>query len=326
LIFFFFIPEAAPQITSGHDFVAGHPQQGIYGLQKRKVPHIPVLTGTPIPRRDLDEHANRYAIVMLALFRPWNRSFAHPLKAETESWKNALADMLTSLSPDKLKIIDHMQEQWECRLAADDFSAQYRSQLVQFDAAKGTVTTTENGNEFANDLDWQLGQLDAAIGPEYNLNTYDLDDSESISGEFKETCSSRTKLATEQAISMAAAANFYYIPTPPENIRDLLTGHVVESTDGVAQAQALQSVLSIAGERAAVLSCRDQGWFLMHSHIPYLMLSVISTFCYQRCKPRPQFSFSTTFSHKSKSDNLYRRKGASTPTYLQLSWKLRHMG
>ncbi|KAJ6472605.1 hypothetical protein C8R45DRAFT_774955, partial [Mycena sanguinolenta] len=107
-------------------FTTGHPQIGTHMLRRRKIDHIPVLSGTPIPRRDLEQHAPRYAIVMLALFRPWNRSPIHSLKPETTSWKDALSALLESLPKDKLDIIDHMQEQWECRLAADDFSAEYK--------------------------------------------------------------------------------------------------------------------------------------------------------------------------------------------------------
>ncbi|KAJ6561393.1 hypothetical protein DFH09DRAFT_811949, partial [Mycena vulgaris] len=107
-------------------FVTGHPQKPTHVLRKRKISHIPVLSGTPIPRRDIKDHANKYAVVMLALFRPWTRDSTHPLKPEITSWIDALAELLLSLPQRKLSIMDHMQEQWECRLAADDFSAEYK--------------------------------------------------------------------------------------------------------------------------------------------------------------------------------------------------------
>ncbi|KAJ7615136.1 hypothetical protein DFH06DRAFT_930372, partial [Mycena polygramma] len=100
---------------------AGHPQIGTHVLQKRKIHHIPVLSGTPIPRSDVPDQKNKHAIVMLALFRPWNRSATSPLKSNLVSWSVALANLLLSLPKSKTDIIDHMQEQWECRLAADDF-------------------------------------------------------------------------------------------------------------------------------------------------------------------------------------------------------------
>ncbi|KAJ7164355.1 hypothetical protein C8R46DRAFT_835959, partial [Mycena filopes] len=103
-------------------FLSGHPQIGTHVLRKHKMNHIPVLSGTPIPRRDIADQANKYAIVMLTLFRPWRRSTENPLKSGNTSWQQALADLILSLPNDKLKIIDHMQERWECQLAADNFS------------------------------------------------------------------------------------------------------------------------------------------------------------------------------------------------------------
>ncbi|KAJ7640255.1 hypothetical protein DFH06DRAFT_905699, partial [Mycena polygramma] len=102
-------------------FSTGHPQKSTHLLRKRKVMHIPVLSGTPIPRRDIEEQADKYAVVMLALFRPWNRSASDPLKSGTSSWKTAIAEFLLYASHSYIEIMDHMQEQWECRLAADDF-------------------------------------------------------------------------------------------------------------------------------------------------------------------------------------------------------------
>ncbi|KAJ6532900.1 hypothetical protein DFH09DRAFT_827126, partial [Mycena vulgaris] len=104
------------------EFSNGHPQKHSHVLRKRKISHIPVLSGSPIPRRDLEDHAEKYVVVMLALFRPWNRSATNPLKLETTSRENALSNLLVSLPQSKIEIMDHMQEQWECRLAADDFS------------------------------------------------------------------------------------------------------------------------------------------------------------------------------------------------------------
>ncbi|KAJ7711761.1 hypothetical protein B0H16DRAFT_1241240, partial [Mycena metata] len=107
-------------------FLTGHPQKSTHALRKHKIIHIPVLSGTSIPRRDIEEQAEKYAVVMLALFRPWIRSATSPLKAESASWKDALENLLLVLPPRTLDIIDHMQEEWECRLAADDFSAEYK--------------------------------------------------------------------------------------------------------------------------------------------------------------------------------------------------------
>ncbi|KAJ7086379.1 hypothetical protein B0H15DRAFT_757791, partial [Mycena belliarum] len=108
--------------TAEMEFTVGHPQRSTHILRKHKFLHIPVLSGTPIPRRDLVDQMDKYVIVMLVLFRPWNRSPTHPLKPEATSWCDALDSLLSSAPQPVLDIIDHMQEQWECRLAADDYS------------------------------------------------------------------------------------------------------------------------------------------------------------------------------------------------------------
>ncbi|KAJ7657448.1 hypothetical protein DFH06DRAFT_991196, partial [Mycena polygramma] len=103
-------------------FLTGHPQKSTHLLRKRKIIHIPVLSGTPIPRRDIEDQADKYAVVMLALFCPWKRSASDPLKPAGSSWKDAITTFLLSAPQNHINIMDHMQEQWECRLAADDFS------------------------------------------------------------------------------------------------------------------------------------------------------------------------------------------------------------
>ncbi|KAJ7826739.1 hypothetical protein B0H13DRAFT_1736451, partial [Mycena leptocephala] len=72
--------EAEPVSRAELQFSTGHPQIGTHVMRKRKLVHIPVLSGTPIPRRDIVDQSTKYAIVMLALFRPWNRSASYPLK------------------------------------------------------------------------------------------------------------------------------------------------------------------------------------------------------------------------------------------------------
>ncbi|KAJ7229868.1 hypothetical protein GGX14DRAFT_299469, partial [Mycena pura] len=107
-------------------FYTKHPQYTTHALRKRKIRHIPCLCGWPIPRRDLDTQADKYAVAMLTLFHPWNCSLDAPLKPANVSWSNALSNLLSNLPLHHLKVIDHMQEQWECKLAADDFSAMRR--------------------------------------------------------------------------------------------------------------------------------------------------------------------------------------------------------
>jgi hypothetical protein len=58
-------------------FLPKHPQSTTHALRKCKIRHIPVLCGWPIPRRDLEDQAEKYAVAILALFRPWYRSVVH---------------------------------------------------------------------------------------------------------------------------------------------------------------------------------------------------------------------------------------------------------
>ncbi|KAJ7205785.1 hypothetical protein GGX14DRAFT_333998, partial [Mycena pura] len=71
-------------------FHTKHPQYPTHALRKRKIRHIPVLCGWPIPRRDLDDQADKYAVTILALFRPWNCTVDSPLKPHNAGWSDAL--------------------------------------------------------------------------------------------------------------------------------------------------------------------------------------------------------------------------------------------
>ncbi|KAJ7264710.1 hypothetical protein C8J57DRAFT_1069684, partial [Mycena rebaudengoi] len=134
-------------------FHSKHPQHTTHALRKRKIRHIPVLCGWPIPRRDLADQADKYAVVILALFRPWNRSVEPALKADDVSWTDALALLLSTLAPHHLKVINHMQEQWECKLAAADFSAQRRKRHAQAREINGFLSSADLGDALANDID-----------------------------------------------------------------------------------------------------------------------------------------------------------------------------
>jgi hypothetical protein len=236
-------------------------------MRKRKVLHIPVLSGTPIPRSDNPEQSTKYAIIMLALFKPWNRSASCPLKPETVSWETALSTLLASLPGPKLKIIEHMQEQWECRLAADDFSADYKARLANFQVSASHRTSDGNdpSDDLANDLNWQLGQLDVddePIGPEYGGDLPEED-----FAQYSESCAAKTQAATDAVIALTSAADFYRsIPTAPNNLHSLPTGHATESHDQQAQIRAQAATLLIAEEKAAALAKRAQRGELSYLH------------------------------------------------------------
>ncbi|KAJ7193512.1 hypothetical protein GGX14DRAFT_405419 [Mycena pura] len=241
-------------------FQFDHPQSTTYCLKKRKLPHIPVLSGTPIPRSDLPKDAIRYAVVMLALFSPWRRTKVHPLKAEEISWKDALQQFLLTLSQDKLDIIGHMQEQWECRHAADDFSAQYKARMASFNAASSFSRYDDHEDDalttLVNDLDWRLGQLDEPTGAEYAED--DVVDPGDDLGGYEETCSDAKKRHTEAIIALAQASNFYHVPTPPDNIQELLKGKAVLLTNKARASEVGKlATLFIVREQAAAIQARS---------------------------------------------------------------------
>jgi hypothetical protein len=189
---------------------------------------------------------------MLALFRPWNRSATNPLKSENTSWTDAFAALLVSLPQDKIKLMDCMQEQWECRLAAEDFSAEYKARQANFNASHGTSSQADDAlDELASDLDWQLGQLDTdePAGPGHVVDPSDSDDPTN----YTETCTARTQRTTDAVIALASAASFYHVPIPPDDIGRLLKGRMLESHDGMAQDRASAAALLLAEEKAVAL-------------------------------------------------------------------------
>jgi hypothetical protein len=141
-----------------------------------------------------------------------------------------------------------MQEQWECKLAADDFSAQRRKRHAEARAAHGFLSSEDLEDALANDIDWQLGQ--GAIGPEYDGAGHDTED---IGTDyFMETCSAARAASSSASISLATAAGFYDTPPPPKDILVRLPGHSLEA-GSVAKAIANAAARLLAEEKAAVL-------------------------------------------------------------------------
>jgi hypothetical protein len=178
------------------------------------------------------------------------------LKPENVSWSEALAQLLSNLPPHHLKVINHMQEQWECKLAADDFSALRRKRHAEARETNGFLSSDDLGDALANDIDWQLGQ--GAIGPDYDDDAPDADD---ISADlFVETCTAAQAASASMSISLADAAGFYKIPPPPKN-DIVLPGQSLES-GSTAKAMATVAARVLEEEKAAVLQ-RRAGTYLL---------------------------------------------------------------
>ncbi|KAJ7192518.1 hypothetical protein GGX14DRAFT_594600 [Mycena pura] len=204
-------------------FHTEHPQHLTHALRKRKIRHIPVL-----------------CVTIIALFRPWNCTVDSPLKPHNVGWRDALNDLLLTLPPHHLKVINHMQEQWECKLAADDFSAMRRKRHGEAREANGFLSSDDLGDALVNDIDWQLGQ--GAIGPDYDDADHEAEDI-GTSDVFVETCSASQAASSSATMSLAAAAGFYNVPSRPTDMPLLLPGQALEDDGLRKQSQQLQLVI-----------------------------------------------------------------------------------
>jgi len=174
-----------------------------------------------------------------------------------------------------------MQEQWECRLAANDFSAEYKARMANFSAASSFSrhNDQEDNNALAalvNDLDWRLGQLDEPVGEEYSEDNV-ISPADDLGG-YDETCSDAKKRHTEAIIALAQASNFYHVPTPPDNIQDLLKGKAVLSTTKERASEVGKlATLFIAHEQAVAIQARS---IQRMSCIPLARIAVLN---YSHC-------------------------------------------
>ncbi|TDL19358.1 hypothetical protein BD410DRAFT_694019, partial [Rickenella mellea] len=74
--------------------------------------------GPGIPRRDKEEVRERYARLMLILFKPWRT--ASDLKESSRSWSDEFEEYKESMSDAHRRVIENMQLLHECRDSRDD--------------------------------------------------------------------------------------------------------------------------------------------------------------------------------------------------------------
>lgn len=201
---------------------------------------------------------------MLTLFKPWRRSSSAPLKEDTIGWAEALQQLLHELDSEKLAIIDHMQEQWECKLAADLFSEQRQKRFAEYRSSNGLMSLQDLADDLVNDMDWQVGQSTEAAASEYDDGLTSLMETEGEMIAHFEECGSTTQTSVEFANALATAADFYTVPeTIPDGVSALLHGIAIESDDpDEARRSALLAAKSVADERAAYLIKRLNGKFI----------------------------------------------------------------
>ncbi|KLO12578.1 hypothetical protein SCHPADRAFT_829333, partial [Schizopora paradoxa] len=79
---------------------------------------VPVPIGPGIPRRDREDVRERYAKIMLILFKPWKT--VDDLLGDHIGWEDAFDEFCLSAPVRYIKIMNNMQRLHECRDSRDD--------------------------------------------------------------------------------------------------------------------------------------------------------------------------------------------------------------
>lgn len=209
-----------------------------------------------MPRSDLVEHQEKHAIAMLALFTPWRRDTFSPLKTASVGWIDAWVDASKLLSAKHLRIVEHMQEQWQCMLAADLFSQKRKKNPHE----RGCLSVEDLADDIAGDIEWQLGQV-ADTSETDTLNG--LREEEDGDLAHIETYGPSTTTAVIKTRSLAAAAGLYQERTVPVEVGSYVEGKSVEVESVSGNLDAVQLLKDIANERMLRLSQKlGRGMFL----------------------------------------------------------------
>jgi hypothetical protein len=149
-------------------FQPGHSQYTSHCLKERDRPVIPILMGYRIPRNDSDADKIKYAVVILALFKPWSTLKESPLKDPSASWSDSLNSFLPTLDEEHKKVISNMQLLYQTKDAKFDYRAARLIRLKQLNsmAVDSGVFLAENGDG-DNDLDplWE-NAMQTELAPE----------------------------------------------------------------------------------------------------------------------------------------------------------------
>ena len=99
-------------------FQKQHPQAATHLMMKYSEPHVPVLYGPQIPRRDRDDTRERYSRAILTLFVPWRT--VSDLCEGNENWEDALKSRQHYISRRSSVIIENIQLLHECKKDRDE--------------------------------------------------------------------------------------------------------------------------------------------------------------------------------------------------------------
>jgi hypothetical protein len=204
---------------------------------------------------------------MLSLFSPWSRSETEPLKSTSTPWYDAWTDFCPTLSSEKEKIIGHMQEQWECKLAADLYSVNRQKRYAGTRADNGFLSSDDISADLANDIAWQLGQIEGCIGED---SERDVDLSQDIDDEGPETLTNAAQVSAEAAVGLGRAAKIYKTPsTVATGVTKFLTDNLGCSTEGGndAHANAGDASLLLASEKLANRAAKHREFICLYRAI-----------------------------------------------------------
>ncbi|CAF1143003.1 unnamed protein product [Rotaria sordida] len=99
-------------------FQKQHPQASTHLMIKYSEPHVPILYGPQIPRRDRDDTRERYSRALLTLFVPWRT--VTDLCGANQTWEDALNSRQHLISVHSWKIIENIQLLHECKKDRDE--------------------------------------------------------------------------------------------------------------------------------------------------------------------------------------------------------------
>ncbi|CAF4334893.1 unnamed protein product, partial [Rotaria sp. Silwood2] len=101
-----------------YPFQKQHPQATTYLMMKYSQPHVPILYGPQIPRRDREDTRERYSRALLTLFVPW-RTVAD-LCDMNQTWEDAFKSRQHLISVHSRMVIENIQLLHECKKDRDD--------------------------------------------------------------------------------------------------------------------------------------------------------------------------------------------------------------
>ena len=145
-----------------------------------------------------------------------------------------------------------MQEQWECRLAADDYSASQKRKEAFVSAGNSSLDDADC--EEVNDLQWQLGQED--VGGNYDEHSCDVEDvTTTIDEVFAEDNSGRAAAATNTVIVMAKSAQLY-ATSDCNSFHTVLDNDSIRDVGASGRTKGQDAAERLAAERTAFVNKR----------------------------------------------------------------------